>query len=151
MAQYRKFISEAQKYYQERLAAFRFREERLDCFLSELLHSQKEYEGMWWTLALSHCQAAVERGFSVNKEVLAPNIEEISLTAIRLVHSSVLAEKSRWQILSINEELLCSCRYRMNLMDKNTAKHETERRKKRGSTRRTRVSKNEKKKKKNYE
>ena len=30
-------------------------------------------------LTLSHSQAAVERGFSVNKEVLAPNMQESDL------------------------------------------------------------------------
>ena len=43
-------------------------------------------------LILSHGQATVERGFAVNKEVLAPNLQETSLVAMRLVHSSMQAE-----------------------------------------------------------
>ena len=44
---------------------------------------QVEYQDLWLTmqllLTLSHGQATVERGFSVNKEVLTPNLQEVSL------------------------------------------------------------------------
>ena len=39
---------------------------------------------------LSHGQASVERRFLVNKEVVAPNLKEMSLTSIRLVQKSYL-------------------------------------------------------------
>jgi hypothetical protein len=134
MAQYRKFLSEAQKYHQENFSSFRFGEERLDSFLSELLHTHVEYEELWEIvkilLTLSHGQASVERGFSVNKEVLAPNIQETSLTAIRLIHSSMSSEKLQVSDMVITEELLTSCshasnRYRMHLMDNDKEKQET--------------------------
>ena len=44
-------------------------------------------------LTLSHGEATVERGFSVNKEVLVSNRQETSLVAMRLVHSSMQAAK----------------------------------------------------------
>ena len=37
-------------------------------------------------LTLCHGLAAVERGFSVNKEVLNPNLQEMSLREIRLIY-----------------------------------------------------------------
>ena len=69
--------------------------------------------------------ATADRRFSVMK-VLTPNIKEISLTAIRLAHSSMLEEKMQVAD-SVFNELLSSCshasnRYRMYLMDKNTEK-----------------------------
>ena len=46
-------------------------------------------------LTLSHGQATVERGFSMNKKVLAPNLQETSLVAMRLVHSSMQVAKCK--------------------------------------------------------
>ena len=70
---------------------------KLDKFLSELLDNQKEYEEMCVIfrilLTFSHGQGAVERGFSISKEVLAPNLQEMSLTVLRLTHSSLSAKE----------------------------------------------------------
>ena len=87
-------------------------------------------------LTLSHSQAAVERGFSVNKEVLAPNMQEESLQAIRLIHSSMLVQKISVADFVIPEKLLSSCNhasngYRIYLLEKKTDKEETERGQKR--------------------
>ena len=112
----------------------------LDCFYSEMLEAKEEYKDLWRTLqlllTLSHSQAAVERGFSVNKEVLAPNMQEESLQAIRLIHSSMLAQKISVADFVIPEKLLSSCNhasnwYRIYLLEKKTDKEETERGQKR--------------------
>ena len=62
------------KYHAAKFSSFKSGEERLDSFLSEILQMQVEYQDLWLTmqllLTLSHGQATVERGFSVNKEVL---------------------------------------------------------------------------------
>ena len=75
LTQYRKFISEAKKYHHNKFASYSFAQERLDPFLSELFENQKVYAELWLTLrillTLSHGEAAVERGFSVKKDVLA--------------------------------------------------------------------------------
>ena len=95
LSQYRRFVSDARKYNKDKFSSFRCEEARLDCFYSEILQAKEEFKDLWHTLqlllTLSHSQAAVERGFSVNKEVLAPNMQEVSLQAIRLIHSSMLA------------------------------------------------------------
>ena len=66
-------------------------------FICDVLNTQKTYEDLWTTvkflLTLSHGQAAVEGGFSVNKETLAPNIKEGSLKAIQLVYDTVSKEQ----------------------------------------------------------
>ena len=99
----------------------------MDSFLSEILQMPVEYQDLWLTmqllLTLSHGQATVEGGFSVNKEVLTPNLQEVSLQAIRLVHSSVLAQNIKVADFIITEALLSSCshasnRYNMYFMEK---------------------------------
>ena len=112
LAQYRKFVFDAKKYNTAKFSSFKSGEDRVDSFLSEILQMQVEYQDLWLMmqllLTLSHGQATVERGFSVNKEVLTPNLQEVSLQAIRLVHSSVLAQNIKVADI-ITEELLSSC------------------------------------------
>ena len=112
----------------------------LIAFTLEMLEAKEEYKDLWQTLqlllTLSHSQAAVERGFSVNKEVLAPNMQEESLQAIKLIHSSMLAQKISVADFVILEKLLSSCnhasnQYRIYLLEKKTDKEETERGQKR--------------------
>ena len=74
-----------------------------------MLQAQEEYKELWVTmqllLVLSHGQATVEREFSVNKEVLTANLQELSLQGIRLVHSSVLAQNIKVADFIITEAL----------------------------------------------
>ena len=86
-------------------------------------------------LTLSHGQVTVERGFSVNKEVLAPNLQETSLVAMRLVHSSMQAAKCKVAEFVVNDALL-SCaharnRYQMYLMERKAEQERTEKEQKR--------------------
>ena len=136
---YRKFISETSKYHHNKFSSYSFAQERVDKFLSELLDNQKEYEELWATLGilltLSHGQAAVEWGFSVSMDVLAPNLQEMSLRALRHIHSSWSAKKIKVADFQISEELLSSCNhasnsYKMFLMEKKTEKEHTVRGKK---------------------
>ena len=101
---------------------------------------QVEYQDLWLTmqllLTLSHAQATVERGFSVNKEVLTVNLQEVSLQAIRLVHSSLLSQNIKVADFIITEALLSSCshtsnRYNMYLLEKKEEKEKTEKGRKR--------------------
>ena len=83
-------------------------------------------------LTLSHGQATVERGFSVNKEVMAPNLQETSLVAMRLVHSSIQAAKYMVADFVVNDALLSSCahvrnKYQMYLMERKQNKKELKR------------------------
>ena len=84
----------------------------------------------------SHGQAAVDRGFSVNKEVLNPNLQEMSLRTIRLIYSSLSTEKTKLTEFHISEELLFSCnhasnRNKMHMIDKKTEKEDKVKGKKR--------------------
>lgn len=140
LAQYKKFISEARKHHPDKFLSFKPDKTRLDNFLCEVLQNDGEFQDLYCTLqlllTLSHSQAAVERGFSINKEVLAPNIQEKSLGAIRLVHSFLSAQKIKVANFVITEKLLTSCnnaanRYKMYMLEKKMEKEQTVKGKKR--------------------
>ena len=54
---------------------------------------------------LSHGQAAVKRGFSVNSELLVENLEEKSLVVSRFVYSSVKSDANHFSELSFTPRL----------------------------------------------
>ena len=71
----------------EKFLSFRPIETRLDVFLHGFL--SQPYPELWGfcqkILLLSHGQATVERGFSINKEVETVNLKEDTVIAQRLV------------------------------------------------------------------
>ena len=72
----------------------------------------------------------------MNKGVLAPNLEETSLVATRLVHSSMQAAKCKVADFVVNDALLSSCaharkRYQMYLMKRKAEQERTEKGQKR--------------------
>lgn len=78
---------------QAKLKNFDRKEQRLDVLWLDLCsHDHKELLSfIKIILCLSHGNAAVERGFSVNKQCLVENLKEDSLIAQRLVHDAVSA------------------------------------------------------------
>ena len=85
------------QFHHEKFSSFKFGEDRLDAFFYDVLNTQETYEDPWTTvkfiLTLSHSQATVERGSSVNKEALAPNLKADSLKAICLVHDTIAEDR----------------------------------------------------------
>ena len=140
LADYRKLVSDAKRYHLDKFSSFKITTDRLDSFLFEALQNQNESQQLWITmqliLTLSHGQATVERGFSVNKEVLAPNLQETSLVAMRLVHSSMQAAKCKVADFVVNDALLSSCAHARNrcqiyLMERKAVQERTEKGQKR--------------------
>ena len=140
LAEYRKLVSDTKRYHLDKFSSFKITTDRLDSFLFEVLQNQNESQQLWITmqliLTLSHGQATVERGFSVNKEVLAPNLQETSLVAMRLVHSSMQVAKCKVGDFVVNDALLSSCaharnRYQMYLMERKAEQERTEKGQKR--------------------
>ena len=140
LAEYRKLVSDAKRYHLDKFSSFKITTDRLDSFLFEVLQNQNESQQLWITmqliLTLSHGQATVERGFSVNKEVLAPNLQETSLVVMRLVHSSMEAAKCKVGDFVVIDALLSSCaharnRYQMYLMERKAEQERTEKGQKR--------------------
>ena len=66
--------------------------QRLDQFYYQLLEGS-EYQELWKVvkrvLVLSHGQAKVERGFSVNEDMLLPNLKQETLMGQRTVYDAV--------------------------------------------------------------
>ena len=125
--QYKKQVSEVKQYHKGKYAGFSFGVDQLDTFFFEELNQQKTYESLWCTmqllLTMSHCQAAVERGFSVNRDVLAPNLKAVSLTALHLICGTISKGQIEIGDYIITDELLTCCshasnRYRMYLMER---------------------------------
>ncbi len=70
----------------EEFLSFPPMQKRLDVFLSSFLYNYPErFAFCQKLLILSHGQATVERGFSVNKEIEICNMQEDTLVAQRLV------------------------------------------------------------------
>ena len=135
LSQFSRFVSDARKHHQEQFSLYKHNYTRLDSFLCDTLSKDEEFKELWSTLqillTLSHSQAAFKRGFSVNKEVLAPNMQEMNLKAIRLVHSSVASLKIKTSDFTVTDKLLKSCshasnKYKMYLMEKKAEKEKTD-------------------------
>ena len=123
------------EFHHGKFAGLPFGEDALDAFFYDVLNTQETYEGLLTTvkflLTLSHGQAVVEGGFSVNREALAPNKKEDNLKVICFVHDTVSAEQIEIAEFVITNELLTSCsnannRYNMYLMDKDKEAQEPE-------------------------
>ena len=66
-----------------------------DFFFDSGMNKKDEYKALlkvfMMMLSLSHGQADIERGFSVNKDLVQPNMQQNTLVAKRLVYSSLTA------------------------------------------------------------
>ena len=108
LAEYRELASDAKRYHLDKFSSFKITTDRLDSFLFKVLQNQNESQQLWITmqliLTLSHGQATGERGFSVNKEVLAPSLQETSLQAAKCKVADFV----------VNDTLLSSCAHTRN-------------------------------------
>ena len=59
---------------------------------------------------LSHGQSAVERGFSINKELLVDNLQEKSLVSQRMVYDHIKSNKITIHEYELPGDLLKSCK-----------------------------------------
>jgi hypothetical protein len=100
--------------------------DRLDTFFSQYMGHNEDYSLLWslarTLLMLSHGQATVERGFSVNKEVMLVNMHEKTVVAKRLICDHV-ASVGGLSNVSISSGLLIAAagartKYRLFLEEK---------------------------------
>lgn len=99
MTEFRKFCDDVVVKHKGDFMAFKETSEgsldadRLDIFFARFLDHMDEYKHLWAVcklcLTLSHGQATVESGFSVNKEILIENQLEDTLIAQRRVYDAV--------------------------------------------------------------
>eukprot|EP00117_Sycon_ciliatum_P014440 scpid104501/ scgid14696/ len=90
--QYRKFVVEAAAH--PSFQGFESGDTRIDALLCDFMAQRKDFEQLWhltkMVLLLSHGQASVERGFSINKEASTDNMKEHTLVAQRAIKDHIL-------------------------------------------------------------
>ena len=83
--QYFQFIALANSELKDEFLLYDQKKIRLNHFFCKFMDGIASYRKCWkgvkLVLTLSHGQAAVERGFSVNKEILVKNMQELSLVS----------------------------------------------------------------------
>ena len=101
---------------QNRLAdflSFKMSKSRLDKFYWNHIKDPK-YAKLWEAFqiifTLSHGQAAVKRGFSINNELLVENMQEKSLVASRFVYAGVKSSDAHFSEISFTPRLKRSVR-----------------------------------------
>lgn len=91
------------------LSSFDKHKDRLDTFYYDCLSGKREYKKLWPIvqdiLLLSHGQASVERGFSINKEMENPSLNQRTLIAKRHI-VDFIRSKGGLDKVSITQQLL---------------------------------------------
>jgi hypothetical protein len=91
------------------------REDRLDLFYADLVVSSDTMKDLWkvvkLVLMLSHGNAAVEGGFSVNKELLIDNMTEETVVAQRVVFDAIRIVGMDVKKVEIAKQMLTSVRH----------------------------------------
>ena len=87
--QFEEFATNYVPQHSDKFNNFNVSMQRLDKFYGEFLHKNQQYKSMWkifiFIFALSHGQSQVERGFSINKEIVIENLHSSSLSVQRIV------------------------------------------------------------------
>ena len=105
------------------LLQFKLGQDRLDIYLHDKMCTR--YPSLWMAvrmaLLLSHGQATIERGFSINKEVIVENQQSKSLIARRLIKDHIIQAGGILQV-NITKQMMISVRnarsrYRQYLAD----------------------------------
>ena len=67
--------------------------ERVDVFLYVCINDKKEFQPLWSVfkllMTIFHGQSMVQRGFSVNNDVVTPNLRNETLVSLRTVYDAV--------------------------------------------------------------
>ena len=93
--QYQKFLEDLVQVNSHPFEMFNSKDEtqRLDGFFVEFLDEERDYTKLWrilrMILVLSHGQASVERGFSVNRQIEEVNLQHKSIEAQRVICDEV--------------------------------------------------------------
>ena len=90
--EFESFLVEVNQNYATEFKAYNQASDRLDTFLHKFI-AGKNYNNFWkvcqLVFTMSHGQSAVERGFNINADTLATNLQELSLRSLRLVYDQI--------------------------------------------------------------
>ena len=108
--QYSEFLDLATKVETSAFEKFNFKVDRLDVFLQKHIGSVRSLSKLWdllrELLILSHGQATVERGFSVNRQVIIENMKEQTFIAQRTIHDHIQSIGGLGQLVVCREKTL---------------------------------------------
>ena len=95
--QFDEFVDTEYPKHREKFASVDKLSDAVNVFLSNFVHKIPKYKVFWKVgcsiFVLSHGQSAVERGFSINKELLVENLQEKSLVSQRMVYDHINSDK----------------------------------------------------------
>ena len=101
-------LDAAQQEHKDAFLTFDYRKESVDKFIATFVHGNTRYKNCWnicqLIFALSHGQASVERGFSVNKELL------VVLVSQGIVYDYFFSTEKTLSEFQISNELIKSCK-----------------------------------------
>ena len=111
--EYKAFLANEVVSHREEFSSFSHqRGDRLDQFFHRFLATKEEYSNLWRVvkviLTLSHGQAGVERGFSINKELARDNMDEATFVTSRQVKDKIISVGSDPLNVPITPALLTS-------------------------------------------
>lgn len=106
------FLTQTQDFKTD-LKNFKFSTDRLDNLLAKLM-DKKDFQDLWHCvkliLILSHGNAFVESGFSVNKEMLVENMHQETLVGLRTVWDQISYHGGSIMKIDINADMLSYAR-----------------------------------------
>ena len=112
LTQFQESLQSECKSDQFRLKSFNRKEHRLDELFFHCLGIQK-YKDLSYVvkiiLTLSHGQASVERGFSINKSLVKVNMKEETIVAKKIIRDYMLANSLKPHTVEISNKLILSC------------------------------------------
>ena len=136
--QYEEFLKDIATRHQEKFVEFDMNKDRLDHFFQMFINDQYKdmLKAIKMVFIIPNGQAQVERGFSINKEMVIENLHAQSLCALRLVYDSIKATKKEVDEIEISKKMLISCKsahskYKFALEKNQKAKNDTEKERKR--------------------
>jgi len=113
MTQYSEFIDNIVLKHTSQFATFDPSKSRVDVLLFDYMASDTSYNKLWiivkQLLLLSHGQATVERGFSVNRHIEVENITDETVSSRRMICDHMKFVGGITNIDITNKRLLISC------------------------------------------
>ena len=117
LREYKNLVSNMVKDKRDEMIAFNIVKQGLDSYFTDYIEksASKEYNTIWkvikMMLILSHGQAQVERGFSVNKDLSKDNMSPDTIIAFRQVYDSIQQYQCPSYEIPVDSEMLKSCKH----------------------------------------
>ena len=117
LREYKNLVTNMVKDKRDEMITFNIVKQGLDSYFTDYIEksASKEYNTIWkvikMMLILSHGQAQVERGFSVNKDLSKDNMSPDTIIAFRQVYDSIQQYQCASYEIPVNSEMLKSCKH----------------------------------------